>query len=43
MRVWWITAAGLANPAAPTVAEIAAGMDISDSISWNDKDSAQHL
>lgn len=38
MRVWWITAAGLANPAAPTVAEIAAGMDISDSISWNDKD-----
>jgi hypothetical protein len=38
IRVWFIPEAGLANPAAPTAAEIAAGLDISDAISWNDKD-----
>lgn len=38
LKVWWIPANGLANWKAPTVAEIAAGLDISDAISWNDKD-----
>lgn len=38
IRVWWVPLNGIANPKAPTAAEIAAGMDISDAISWNDKD-----
>lgn len=38
IRIWWAPANGLAKPAAPTAAEIAAAIDISDSISWNDKD-----
>lgn len=38
IRVWFVAENGLANPAAPTEAEIAAGLDISDAISWNDKD-----
>lgn len=38
IRVWWIASNGLANWKAPTLAEINAGLDISDSISWNDKD-----
>ena len=37
-RLWWIAANGLALPGAPTVAEINAGLDISDAVSWNDKD-----
>lgn len=38
IRAWWIPLNGLANYQAPTAAEIAAGLDISDAISWNDKD-----
>lgn len=38
IRMWWIPLNGLARPAAPTAAEIAAGLDISDAVSWNDKD-----
>ena len=38
IRIWWLPANGLANPKAPTAAEIAAGLDLSDAISWNDKD-----
>jgi hypothetical protein len=36
--VWWVPTAGLANWKAPVVAEVTAGLDITDSISWNDKD-----
>lgn len=38
IRVWWTPANGFANWEAPTEAELAASLDISDSISWNDKD-----
>jgi hypothetical protein len=38
IRVWWVPANGFANWKAPTAAEIAAGIDVSDAISWNDKD-----
>lgn len=38
IRAWWLPVNGLANWQAPTAAEIAAGLDISDAISWNDKD-----
>lgn len=38
VRVWWAGPNGLARPAAPTVAELNAAIDISDAISWNDKD-----
>jgi hypothetical protein len=38
IRVWWTPTNGFANWKAPTVAELTASMDISDSISWNDKD-----
>jgi len=38
IRAWWAPANGLANPDAPTVAELDAALDISDAISWNDKD-----
>lgn len=38
IRVWWLPLNGLANWKAPTAAEINAGLDISDAISWNDKD-----
>lgn len=38
IRVWWTPINGFAKPGAPTEAELAASMDISDSISWNDKD-----
>ena len=38
IRMWFVPENGLAIPAAPTVAEIAAGLDISDAVSWNDKD-----
>lgn len=38
LRVWFVPLNGIANPKAPTAAEIAAGMDISDAVSWNDKD-----
>lgn len=38
IRMWFVAENGLANPAAPTAAEIAAGLDISDAVSWNDKD-----
>lgn len=38
IRIWWLASNGLANPAAPTLAEINAGLDISDAVSWNDKD-----
>lgn len=38
IRMWFVPLAGLATPAAPTVAEITAGTDISDAVSWNDKD-----
>lgn len=38
IRIWWVPTNGVANPEAPTEAELAAGMDISDAISWNDKD-----
>lgn len=38
IRMWFVPENGLANPAAPTEVEIAAGLDISDATSWNDKD-----
>jgi hypothetical protein len=38
IRVWWTALNGFANWEAPTEAELAASLDISDSISWNDKD-----
>jgi hypothetical protein len=38
IRVWWTPTNGFANWKAPTAAELTASMDISDSISWNDKD-----
>lgn len=38
IRVWWVPSNGLAIPAAPTAAEVNAGIDLSDAISWNDKD-----
>lgn len=38
IRAWWVAASGLANDKAPTIAEINAGIDISDAISWNDFD-----
>lgn len=38
IRVWWLASNGLANPQAPTVAEINAGIDVSDAVSWNDMD-----
>lgn len=38
IRVWWVPENGFANWQAPTAAEIAAGLDISDAVSWNDKD-----
>jgi hypothetical protein len=38
IRYWFVPAGGIAVEGAPTEAEIAAGLDISDAISWNDKD-----
>lgn len=38
IRAWWVPLNGLLNWEAPTAVEIAAGLDISDAISWNDKD-----
>jgi hypothetical protein len=38
IRIWFVPFGGLARPGAPTEAEIAAGLDISDAVSWNDKD-----
>lgn len=38
IRIWFLAASGVANPKAITELEINAGLDISDSISWNDKD-----
>lgn len=38
IRAWWTPVNGFANPEAPTQAELEASLDISDAISWNDKD-----
>lgn len=38
IRAWWTPLNGFANPKAPTATELAASLDISDAISWNDKD-----
>lgn len=38
LRYVFVPENGLANEQAPTAAEINAGLDISDAISWNDKD-----
>lgn len=38
IRAWWLPLNGLANWQAPTLPELTAGLDISDAISWNDKD-----
>lgn len=38
IRAWWTPLNGFANPEAPTAPELAASLDISDAISWNDKD-----
>lgn len=38
IRAWWTPLNGFANWEAPTEAELAASLDISDAISWNDKD-----
>lgn len=38
IRYWWTPPNGFANPKAPTEAELAASLDLSDAISWNDKD-----
>jgi hypothetical protein len=38
IRMWYVPVAGIANYQAPTIAEINAGIDISDAVSWNDKD-----
>lgn len=36
LRVWWVPSNGFANWQSPTAAEINAGTDITDAISWND-------
>ena len=33
--VWWVPLAGIVNPQAPTVEEITAGVELSDSIAWD--------
>ena len=38
IRAWWTPVNGFANWEAPTEVELAASLDISDAISWNDKD-----
>lgn len=38
IRAWWVPENGLANWQAPTVPELTAALDISDAVSWNDKD-----
>lgn len=38
IRVWFTPLNGFANPEAPTAVELAASLDISDAISWNDFD-----
>ena len=38
IRIWWAPLNGLANEKAPLEAELAAALDISDAVSWNDKD-----
>lgn len=38
IRVWWAGPSAFANWKAPTVPELTAALDISDAISWNDKD-----
>jgi hypothetical protein len=38
IRIWWTPINGFANPAAPTLPELTASLDISDAVSWNDKD-----
>lgn len=38
IRIWWLPTNGVANWKAPTEVELAAGIDISDAVSWNDKD-----
>lgn len=38
IRVWWTPISGFANWKAPTEVELAASIDISDAVSWNDKD-----
>lgn len=38
VRIWFGGSSSMANPLAPTAAEINAMLDISDSISWNDFD-----
>lgn len=38
IRIWWTPANGVANYKAPTEAELAVALDLSDAISWNDKD-----
>lgn len=38
IRIWWVAANGLANPKAPTEAELQGALDLSDAVSWNDKD-----
>lgn len=38
IRAWWTPLNGFANWEAPTQAELDASLDISDAISWNDKD-----
>lgn len=38
IRMWFATENGFANPEAPTEAEMAGALDISDAVSWNDKD-----
>lgn len=38
IRAWWTPVNGFANWEAPTEAELDASLDISDAISWNDKD-----
>lgn len=38
IRAWWVPLNGLARWQAPVLAEVTAALDISDAISWNDKD-----
>lgn len=38
IRIWWMPTNGAANWKAPTEAEMSTAIDISDAVSWNDKD-----
>lgn len=38
VKFWWVPGSGFVNSLSPVLAEVVAGTDISDAISWNDLD-----